>query len=232
MRSSPRMRSPAQSMQPVAHERSKGARILIWRRQLTKDIADAICLRERRRAAEKLRAPVSTGRSAKSAPHYIRDATCERLRRSRSSVKWWYQRSGAEASERSNPSRHCHWEEPGAIWHNRGCPLLNTQRAPRRLRVALLNLAYFGVEFAVALAIRLGFDVRRQRRLSSKTPRSFADFHRAEAGAWPAALFSAWSGRHSAYSRFRNAVDGLGQVRLPLPPAPVALTPRAPARWR
>src|SRR4029079_12689774 len=68
--------------------------------------------------------------------------------------KWWYQakRGGSKGAAQSNPT--CHREEPHALWHNPGMSFAEYSTLRRAVFVvALLNLAYFGVEFAVALAI-------------------------------------------------------------------------------
>src|SRR6476646_11020553 len=68
--------------------------------------------------------------------------------------KWWYQakRGGSKGAPRSSST--CHREEPHALWHNPGMSFADYSTLRRAVFVvALLNLAYFGVEFAVALAI-------------------------------------------------------------------------------
>src|SRR6476660_7922224 len=68
--------------------------------------------------------------------------------------KWWYQakRGGSKGAAQSNST--CHREEPHALWHNPGMSFAEYSTLRRAVFVvALLNLAYFGVEFAVALAI-------------------------------------------------------------------------------
>src|SRR4249919_2624634 len=68
--------------------------------------------------------------------------------------KWWYQakRGGSKGAAQSNST--CHREEPHALWHNPGMSFAEYATLRRAVFVvALLNLAYFGVEFAVALAI-------------------------------------------------------------------------------
>src|SRR3954454_13389090 len=68
--------------------------------------------------------------------------------------KWWYQakRGRSKGAARSSPP--CHREEPHALWHNPGMSFAEYSTLRRAVFVvALLNLAYFGVKLAVALAI-------------------------------------------------------------------------------
>jgi len=89
--------------------------------------------------------------------------------------------------------------------------------------VALLNLAYFGVEFAVALAIgsvSLFADSVDFLEDASINLLIFV------ALTWSAAPRPSrhGAGRHSARSRFRHAVDGLGQVLAATAAGPIPLT--------
>ena len=99
-------------------------------------------------------------------------------------------------------------------------------RACARVRlVALLNLGYFGIEFAVAARDRLGVAVRRQHRFPRRCLGQSADRGRARAGRRAAARGSAWRWpRILLVPGLATHLDRLAKFMAPSAPAPMPLS--------
>ena len=104
-------------------------------------------------------------------------------------------------------------------------PLSQADEGLRRVvaRVALLNLAYFGVEFSVALAIGSVSLFADSIDFLEDTSVNFLILI---ALGWSARTLAFGHGArwHPAHSGTGHALDGLGQIPASVPPAPLPLS--------